>query len=100
MFRDNHFGFARDMLEPLQDGRFIDLKETKQGLRQSPVFVRFIKDGKETAPANTYSQNLSTHATNSIVYKDDPASTLENPKLGQDRLTNPDRSLDEFLEID
>ena len=100
VFKDNHFGFVRDMLEPLQDSRFVELKRTKQGLRRPPVFVRFIRDGKETAPENTFSQNLSTYATSSIVYKDDPASTLENPKIGQDRPTNPDKSLDEFLEID
>ena len=100
VFRDDHFGFARDMLEPMQDGRFVQLKKTKQGLRQSPVFVRFIRDGKETDPSNTFSQNLSTYATSSITYVDDPSSTLDNPKLGQDRPTNPDKSINEFLEID
>jgi len=99
IFRYDRFGQVRDMLEPLRDSRFIDLRTTKYGLRQAPIFVRFIRDGKETSPANTNSQNLSTYATNSIVYKDNPASTLKTPLSGQDRVGIPDDLLDEYLDI-
>jgi len=99
VFRCDKFGQIRDMLEPLNDGRFVKLRTTRQGLRDPAVFVRFIRNGKETAPANTFSQNLSTYATNSIVYVDNPASTLENPEIGQDRSTNPDVTLEEYLGI-
>jgi hypothetical protein len=75
-------------------------KLSKQGLRQAPIFVKFFKDGKETSPLNTFSQNLSTYATSSITYIDNPESTLENPAIGQDRPTNPDVSLEEYVEID
>ena len=100
IFRYDRFGHVRDMLEPLRDGRFIDLGTTRHGLRQAPVFVRFVRNGRETSPANTFSQNLSTYATNSIIYKDNPASTLANPLPGQDRLDIPDNTLDEYLDID
>ena len=99
VFRCDKFGQIRDMLEPLNDGRFVKLRTTRQGLRDPAVFVRFIRNGEETAPANTFSQNLSTYATNSIVYVDNPASTLENPEIGQDRSTNPDVTLEEYLGI-
>ena len=99
IFRSDRFGQVRDMLEPLRDGRFVDLRTTRRGLRQAPIFVRFIRDGKETSPLNTNSQNLSTYATNSIVYKDNPASTLKTPLPGQDRVGIPDDLLDEYLDI-
>ena len=100
VFRHDKFGQIRDMLEPLNDGRFQVNKLSKQGLRQAPIFVKFFKDGKETSPLNTFSQNLSTYATSSITYIDNPESTLENPAIGQDRPTNPDVSLEEYVEID
>ena len=100
VFRYDKFGNIRDMLEPLRDSRFVKLRTTNKGLRDAPVFVRFFRDGEETSPSNTFSQNLSTYVTNSIVYIDNPASTLEKPKIGQDRPTNPDVALHEYLEIE
>ena len=98
VFRYNRFGHVRDLLEPLTDGRFTINKTSKDGLIDAPIFVKFFKDGDQTSPQNTHSQNLSTFATSSIVYVDNPASTLEEPQIGQDRPDDPD-SLGEFVEV-
>lgn len=100
VYRYDHFGHVRDLLEPLTDGSFRVNKSDKSGLVDPPIFVKFVKDGEQTAPENTHSQNLSTYATSSLVYVDRPDSTLENPVIGQDRSNNPDVSLDEQVEIE
>ena len=100
VYRYSHFGHVRDLLEPLTDGSFRIDKTSKFGLTDPPIFVRFIKDGDQTAPENTHSQNLSTYATSSFIYVDRPDSTLKNPVVGQDRSNDPDKSLDEQVEID
>ena len=101
VFRYNHFGHIRDMIEPALDGTFRgDPRQKNAGLVSPPIFVKFMRDGAQTDPANTFSQNLSTFATSSLVYVDNPASTLKNPLPGQDRLDNPDETINEELEID
>ena len=101
VFRYDHFGFARDMFEPALDGTFRKNRaQKKAGLVAPPIFVRFVRDGVQTDPSNTFSQNLSTYATSSFVYVDNPASTLENPLPGQDRGDIPDQTINEELEID
>jgi hypothetical protein len=101
VFRFDHFGHARDMFEPAVDGTFSkDKRQKNTGLVSPPLFVRFVRDGMQTDPSNTFSQNLSTYATSSFVYVDNPASTLENPLPGQDRGDIPDQTINEELEID
>ena len=101
VFRYNHFGHVRDMIEPALDGAFQgDTKQKNAGLVSPPIFVKFMRDGTQTDPTDTFSQNLSTFATSSLVYVDNPASTLENPLPGQDRPDNPDKTINEELEID
>lgn len=99
IYRCDKYGQFSDLLEPALDTRFKEDKSNPYGLLGSPIEVIFYRDGKRTDPVNTYSQNLSPFATSSIVYVDNPQSTLENPQIGQDRPNNPDISLDEFVEV-
>ena len=44
VYRYDHFGHVRDLLEPLTDGSFRVNKSGKSGLVDPPIFVKFVKD--------------------------------------------------------
>ena len=69
VFRRNHYGHFRDMLEQRVDAKFYD-RET--GAKEGPVQVKFYDaKGKITDPLRTLSSNLSYEATSSIPYTDE-----------------------------
>jgi hypothetical protein len=99
VYRYDQYGQFSDMLDSPLDTKFSEDKSNEFGLIGAPIMIEFYRDGVKTEPLNTYSQNLSPFATSSIIYSDNPESTLENPEIGQDRPDNPDVALDEYLEI-
>lgn len=102
VFRFDRHGQLRDMLEQPLDGAFKQgaKSKLKTNLSNPPVNVRFFRNGVETDPENTFSQNLSSFATSSIIYKDiSTASTLASPLPGQDRPDIPDAVVNESIEI-
>jgi hypothetical protein len=70
VFRRDHFGQFRDMLEQRVDAKYYD--PDVGGSLDSPVQVRFYDaKGKLTDPLRTLSSNLSFEATSSVPYTDD-----------------------------
>jgi len=99
IYRADRYGYSRDLLEPQFDTRFSKNISGDPGLSEPPIYISFWLDGFQTAPMNTHSQNLSPFATSSIIYVDNPASTMLNPAIGQDRPNIPDKYLDDEIEI-
>lgn len=82
IWRPDHFGHNRDMLEQRLDTKFYNENSTvfsagdskQQSLRDAPVKIRFVdKDGTNVAPDATWSSNLSFEATSSLPYFDGEA---------------------------
>ena len=76
MWRSNHFGQFRDMLEQRLDSKFYD----GSSILTSPVQVKFISKGNtQVIPEKTWSSNLSFEATSSLPYFDGQVRNRENP---------------------
>ena len=81
VFRRDHFGYPRDMLEQRLDGKILDLKGLladgtdtgKTSIINSPVQIKFLSGSKFIKPdkALLSSSNLSIEATSSLPYFDD-----------------------------
>jgi len=79
-FRRSRFGQFRDMLEQRKYPATI-----RNGSVEYPIEIIFkSREGTNTSPENTHSQNLSTHASSSLPYYDG---------LTVDRSDDPDTSL-------
>jgi hypothetical protein len=79
VFRRDHFGQFRDMLEQRLDAKFYNESKTSTngqpvalaGVKDSPVQVRFYdRNGNFTDPLLTLTSNLSFEATSSMPYTD------------------------------
>jgi len=80
IFKRDHYGYFRDMLEQRLDAKFYDIigltsdgiKSGGPALRTSPITIRFVASGSNTAvtPITTDSSNLSHEATSSLPYFD------------------------------
>lgn len=88
IFRRDHFGQPRDMLEQRIDTKFYDTigffddgsPGGIQGQKLGPVQVKFVdSNGNLTDPAKTWSNNLSTEVTSSLPYFDGEARSREEP---------------------
>lgn len=76
IFRRNHYGQYRDMLEQRLDSKFHD----GLSVLSAPVKVQFIgPKGATVRPENTFSSNLSFEATSSLPYFDGIVRNREEP---------------------
>lgn len=76
VYRRDHYGHLRDMLEQRPDGKF----HNGLSVLASPVNVRFIgPNGATVKPENTFSSNLSFEATSSLPYFDGTVRNREEP---------------------
>ena len=88
VFRRDHFGQFRDMLEQRQDSKFFGLagdtmagviRENKSAL-DSPIKCRFVDiKGRSIEPNKTNSSNLSAESTSSLPYFDGIVKNREEP---------------------
>jgi len=81
VFRRDHFGHNRDMLEQRPDTKFFSTADTPSGqVLLGPIQVRFLDStGKITNPYNTLSSNMSTEVTSSLPYFDGNVRNREEP---------------------
>lgn len=81
MFRRDHFGHLRDMLEQRLDTKFFSTERTPSGeVLLGPVQARFVdKTGNTTDPYRTLASNMSTEVTSSLPYFDGLVRNRENP---------------------
>ena len=82
VFRRDHYGHPRDMLEQSLETKYVSLgldaaftsdpQYKRRFIGTSPVSVKFIEplSGKSTSPENTWSSNLSHECTSSLPYFD------------------------------
>lgn len=86
VFRRDHFGQMRDMLEQRLDTKFYEkfnATNANATLKTSAVEVRFYDSGgRTTDPLKTLSSNVSTEATSSFPYSDGQARN--RPAYGDD----------------
>lgn len=79
IFRRDHYGQFRDMLEQRIDAKFYDGKS----VLTSPVKVQFVNSkGATLNPQNTFSSNLSFEASSSLPYFDGNVRNREEPIYG------------------
>jgi hypothetical protein len=88
IFRRDHFGHPRDMLEQMLNSKMYDpigISDDGEfngivGPLASPVQIRFVDNlGKQTQPYRTFSSNLSYEATSSLPYFDGEVRNREEP---------------------
>lgn len=76
IFRRDHYGHLRDMLEQRLDSKF----HNGANALASPVNIKFIgPNGATVKPENTFSSNLSFEATSSLPYFDGTVRNREEP---------------------
>jgi len=80
VFRRDHYGYVRDMLEQRLDTKFFNTSSAGVDVSTSPVAVRFVdSSGRTTLPEYTYSSNLSFEATSSLPFFDGVVRNREEP---------------------
>ncbi len=76
IFRRDHYGQLRDMLEQRLDAKF----HNGSSVLASPVNIKFIgTNGATVKPENTFSSNLNFEATSSLPYFDGIVRNREEP---------------------
>lgn len=77
VFRRDHYGHFRDMLEQPRDGRFVSSASGKDSLQTAVVVAQFVSGSSDTVvdPASTQCSNLSQFCTSSVPYNDGGAAT-------------------------
>lgn len=73
IFRRDHFGFMRDMLEQQRDSKIIFTRKGKDTITQAVVVATFVSSSSDTItdPINTQCSNLSFECTSSLPFIDD-----------------------------
>lgn len=96
VFRRDHYGHPRDMLEQRHDTKFVYMKNDNspgapkvQYLSDSPVKIRFVnpETGASVDPVLTDSCNLSNEATSSLPFFDDTLRNRPVVSSGNSQLT-------------
>ena len=73
VFRRDHFGFMRDMLEQPRDGKLVFTNKGKENITQAVVVATFVSSSSDIVTDAIYTQcsNLSSECTSSVPFIDD-----------------------------